>query len=276
MPDHVTQDARLPGRMGADPVEELAGRVLSVLAARAPDAPGGAGHIQGQTPQPREDAAVTGLVSAVQHGEEAERDREVARILDSGVSIATLIDHHIPEAARRMGEAWCSDGMSFAEVTIGSARLQALLRDLARRDAVAPRDLTAPQVLMVVREDDHHTLGAMVAMQQLRRTGIDVHLSMGQPDREILARIATRDFDMVMVSSSGSEKLESLGTFVENVHSYAQRAVPIVVGGTVLGENTDVAAKTGADFATADPNEAVRRCGLRMPRQSAVEAALSD
>lgn len=251
------------GRPGAEKVEELAGQVLSVLAARGPAGDGASG-------EPTEDQTVVRLISAVQQHDEAERDRVVARLIKDGIRIEELIDHYIPEAARRMGLAWCSDGMSFAEVTIGSARLQGLLRDLIRRSTPSHvNDPMAPQVLMVVREDDHHTLGAMVATQKLRRIGVGVHVSVGQPDREILTLIAGRDFDLVMVSSSGSERLETLGKFVENVRNRAGRGIPVVVGGTALVGDADVVAMTGADFATADPEEALKRCGLKIPRQGA-------
>ena len=261
--DAAPADQAQIGRPGADKVEELAGQVLSVLAARGPAGDGASGET-------KEDQTVVRLISAVQQHDEAERDRVVARLIRDGIRIEDLIDHYIPEAARHLGLAWCSDGMSFADVTIGSARLQGLLRDLIRRTTPSHvTDPMAPQVLMVVREDDHHTLGAMVATQKLRRIGVGVHVSVGQPDREILTLIAGRDFDLVMVSSSGSERLETLGEFVENVRNRARRGIPVVVGGTALVGNADVVAMTGADLATADPEEALKRCGLRIPRQGA-------
>lgn len=250
-------------RPGPDKVEELAGQVLSVLAARAP-------ADDGASDQSQAESVVVRLISAVRQRDEAERDRVVTRLIKGGVTIDELIDEHIPEAARRMGAAWCSDGMSFADVTIGSARLQGLLRDLIRRATPSHSSYPmAPQVLMVVRQDDHHTLGAMVATQKLRRIGVGVHMSIGEPDREILSLIAARDFDLVMVSSSGSEMLKTLGKFIKNARGRTDRAIPVAVGGTALVGTEDIAAMTGADFATADPEEALRRCGLTIPRQGA-------
>lgn len=251
-------------------VEALASRVLKVLAARAPNE-------DGALADEFMDRALDRLVSAVRQRDDSERDRAVAELIAGGVTINMLVDKHIPEAARRMGESWCNDGMSFADVTIGVARLQSLLRDLARRDLrAAPNDPMAPQVLMVVRQDDYHTLGAMVATQQLRRLGIGVHVTVGQPDEDVLALLASSDFDMVMISSSASERLETLRKFVDKIRKRVGSTLPVVVGGTALNQGRDVKAITGADFATGDPEAALRRCGLKLPSQGAARHATLD
>ncbi|MCR9085232.1 MAG: cobalamin B12-binding domain-containing protein [Rhodobacteraceae bacterium] len=268
MTEHQTRQSYDTSRPGPEQVEALAGNVLSVLAARTPsDSAAPKGTL--------EDALVDRLISSVCERDDAKRDRAVAKLIKDGVAIDDLIDIYIPHAARRMGEAWCRDGMGFAEVTIGSARLQGLLRDLVRRTTPShASDPMAPQVLMVVRDEEHHTLGAMVATQQLRRAGVGVNMSVGQTDGDVLTLIASRGFDIVMVSTSRvstsrTERLESLGGFVESMRGRAGWAVPVVVGGAAIDEGSDIAAMTGADFATADPLEALRRCNLKIPHQGA-------
>lgn len=269
MSEHQTRQSYDANRPGPEQVEALAGNVLSVLAARAPNDPAAP---KGDL----EDVLVDRLISAVRQSDDMGRDRIVAELIADGVSIDDLVDHYIPQAARRMGEAWCRDGLGFAEVTIGSARLQGLLRDLIRRTTPSHGgDAMAPQVLMVVREDEHHTLGAMVATQQLRRVGVGVHVSVGQPDSEILTLVASRGFDIVMLSTAKRARLETLCGFVESVPGRAGKAIPVVIGGAAFDEDTDIAAMTGADFATADPVEALRRCKLKIPHYGARLLAMS-
>lgn len=269
MTEHQIRQSYDTSRPGPEQVEALAGNVLSVLAARAPS--------DSAAPKSTlEDALVNRLISAVRQPDDAGRDRAVADMIKDGVCIDDLIDRYIPHAARRLGESWCSDGMGFAEVTIGSARLQGLLRDLIRRTTPSHcGDAMAPQVLMVVREDENHTLGAMVATQQLRRVGVGVHVSVGQPDSEILTLVASRGFDIVMLSTAKGGRFETLCSFVESVSGHAGRSVPVVVGGAAFDEDTDIAAMTGAHFATADPLEALRRCNLKIPHHGARLLAMS-
>ena len=91
------------------------------------------------------------------------------------VSATAVADLYIPEVARRLGAAWEADCLSFAAVTMGVARLQAILREIgacwsADRGGV----VDGPMVLLVLPQGEQHTLGAMVLAGRLRRMGISV------------------------------------------------------------------------------------------------------
>ena len=263
MADSLSREPQNAEEVKRDELKSLAGKVLSVVAAGVTPA----------TPAPAKDI-VDQLVSAVLQNDDTERDRVVAQLLLDGTTIEDLIDHHIPDAARSLGQSWFDDKMSFVDVTIGSARLQSLLRDLARKQPAGSLEhALAPQVLMVVRCDEDHTLGAMVATQKLRRLGADVHVSVGRTDAQVVSALMSRHFDCVMISSSGSRRLETLREFVKNVRSRFGTTLPIVIGGSALWDHSDVTSLTGADFATTDPEEALRRCGLKIPCQGAKQRA---
>ena len=58
----------------------------------------------------------------------------VQRLRDMGISDHAIIDHYIPETARRLGADWVADRLGFADVTIGSAKLQSMLRELVEEE----------------------------------------------------------------------------------------------------------------------------------------------
>ena len=61
------------------------------------------------------------------------RDGCIAVMQDAilaGIGRDDIADFYIPQLARELGDDWCSDGLSFAAVTIGVSRLQAMLREL--------------------------------------------------------------------------------------------------------------------------------------------------
>lgn len=189
----------------------------------------------------------------------------VRRMIAAGLEWDEIIDDYIPAAARRLGEMWCEDELGFADVTIGTARLQSMLRDMAPAWSTEQSgDPLAPNVILIVREDDYHTLGAMVAATQLRRLGLSVRLVLGLPDREVALLVAGKSFDAVLISASSSEKLDSVRDLVKNIREALVPPAPIVVGGTILETDRDVTAFTGADYATSDPQEVLRLCGLRI------------
>lgn len=203
------------------------------------------------------------LCNAVLNQDRAEGERQLQQLLESGLTSTDLIDSHIPAAARFFGEAWMGGGHSFAEVTIAVARLQGWLRDLdgvhRRQD---PFSLDAPEVLLVIPEGCHHTLGAMVAMSRFRRLGALVRLSIGQDSRTIGRVVRAGHYDMVALSAAGNEGLDFLAKLVNSIRSGLGPVPYVVLGGEILNQTRDATSLVGADFGTCDPEEALRLCGL--------------
>lgn len=199
----------------------------------------------------------------------------VKSALATGITANDIADHYIPALARDMGELWCSDQLSFAEVTIGVARLQSILRDLGP-DWAGDRfaQSGAATILLVVAEGEFHTLGAMVMAGQLRRKGFSVSLSLGLHTADIEKKFRQTSFDAVFVSASRGEKLEKLRKIVEALRNALACVTPIVIGGTLLEIETDIAVLTGADVVTNDPDEALKLCGLTIsPEKRKTRAA---
>ncbi|SIO50109.1 Methylmalonyl-CoA mutase, cobalamin-binding subunit [Rhodovulum sp. ES.010] len=246
-----------------DEVESLATQVLSALASRA-------GHAEHEI----DGVVLENFCADILKGDTAIRTDSVADLRRQGIQIGTILDGYIPAAAREMGDRWCRDELSFADVTIGAARLQAILRELSApwmTDASMPVD--APNVMVVVPLEEFHTLGGMTATSQLRRMGISVCLCLGQSEDEVLQKAAARRFDMIAVSVSCRQKLDSARKLVKSLRRAVEGKVPIVVGGLVVDGAEDIRALTGADHATTDPVEALRLCGVAAPGPCAAQQA---
>jgi methanogenic corrinoid protein MtbC1 len=187
------------------------------------------------------------------------------RALGAGIARDDIADLYIPELAREFGVDWCEDSLSFAAVTIGASRLQAMLRELGPEwigDQSA--NPAAPSILLIVAQDVFHTLGALVLCGQLRRKGLSVRLVLGAQNSELSERLAKTTYDAVFMSSSMGETLESLRRIVDVIRTSSPRSLPVVIGGTILETETsyNVTTMTGADYATNIPSEALELCGL--------------
>lgn len=203
------------------------------------------------------------VAKALSGSDEALRRRVLGNLRLQGVSQEDIVDRLIPMIARRMGEDWCSDRTSFADVTIGVGRLQQLIREIAadwRGDALGRMD--APCILMIVLEDDYHTLGPMLAATQFRRMGISVQMSLGRPDSEVVGRLRHGAFDMVTMSIAWEGRLESLRNMINLVKTARSARPPVVVGGAFVEDPQAIRNYTGADHVTSDPRDALRLCGL--------------
>lgn len=179
------------------------------------------------------------------------------------ISAASLADLYIPEAARRLGQAWMDDESTFAEVTMGVARMQAILREIGTAwiaDAAGRAD--GPTVLVVLPGGEQHTLGGMVLAGQLRRMGISVSMQFAPSVADLGAYVASRNFDGVMISIAGDDKLESCTKLINIVRASSRERVTVAVGGALLETRNDLLDVTGADVVTNSVEHALSVMGI--------------
>lgn len=201
--------------------------------------------------------------------------RAVKAALADGTRPEDIADFYIPALARDMGDLWCVDQLSFAGVTIGVSRLQAMLRALgpnwASDNATTNENAS---ILLIVPQEVYHTLGAIVLSSQLRRKGFSVKLILGGKPEDIADRLSRTRFDAVFISSSVGDTLELLRHIIDVIKTSSEEPCPIVVGGSILDavEMDDATALTGADYATKLPDEALRLCGLQQIKHNKIHA----
>lgn len=247
-------------------VETLASRALGVLASKRISA---ASLLS--------ERFLDDLSAAVRSADGMRRRAVVRDMLDARIRAEDIADFYIPEVARRLGAAWCEDSVSFADVTIGVARLQGLLKEIGPQWADDRQtDPRAPGLLVVVLADEFHTLGAMVLCGQLARLGVSVKLAMGQSESDLLRTVAGGHFDAILISAAQGERLATLRKLVEKIRAASVRPTPVVIGGSVVTRVSDIKTQTGADHATTDPKEALRACGLKISVPGARPRATSE
>lgn len=246
---------------GTGAVASLASQALSVLATRRV-------YRDDRTVA----AMLTKLEAAVLDRDPERRLAVLVELRALGIPDAQIAEDFIPEIARKLGAAWCEDNVSFADVTIGSARLQAMVRDLSPRDADTT-DGRAPLLAVIVPIDEQHTLGAMIVTAQLRRLGYSVRLFLGRDEAEVLSELSTEQFDAVLVSAAHGEKLVKLADFVKKIRQTVLRTAPIIVGGSIVARGVAVEGRVGADYITSNVVEALNQCGLKISHRDASRLA---
>lgn len=248
-PDRSAKDKR---KKEGGAVTSLASQALSVLASRR-------SAFDGRLAE----TMVQRLEHAVLDRNPERRLAVLAELRAAGVPDVRIAEDLIPLVARRLGVAWCEDNMSFADVTIGSARLQALVRDLGASDP----DPLAPNrgsVAVIVPVQETHTLGAMVVSSRLRRHHVSVRLFLGTEDADLLTAVARARYDAILISVSDSLKLADIEELVTKIRRVCRRKTPIIVGGSVVERGIDVEKHISADYITSNVDEALSQCGLKI------------
>lgn len=206
---------------------------------------------------------VTGLIAASLSGTKAAFADLLSEMKRARISLPALADVYIPIAARRMGQDWLDDQMSWLDVSIGVGRMQSLLREIGTAwVADQAGDAGHGTVMLIVPDREQHTLGPMVATGQLRRYGVSVCLRIAPNFTELRSLLASRHFDGVMISVATKEKLASVAKTIHFLRTVMEAPIPIIVGGAVMAKVEDLASCTGADFASNDIGVALEAMGL--------------
>lgn len=175
------------------------------------------------------------------------------------ITAPMLADIYIPEVARKLGQCWEDDSLSFAAVSIGTARLQAILREVGASWWADERaESASTTVLVIIPEGEQHTLGAMVLISQLRRKGVSVCLRFDPGGDELQSLLKGRLFDGVMITLSSSQKAPTVARLVQRIRHSAPRPLVVVLGGSAVQEPSRMSQVTGVDLATNDLESALK------------------
>jgi methanogenic corrinoid protein MtbC1 len=246
--------------MEAEEVSRLARRAIAVLAAHGPGRSDGMARRMIQ------------MSDAFISPDETLRHEMLLRLRQDGVRSEDLVDHVIPAVARLMGERWFADEISFAHVTIGAARLQETVRAIGRHNDAED----ARAVLIVIPRPEHHTLGAFVLADQLRRRGFAVDIAVDRHPRQLIEVLRKRRYHMVGITASGRRTLASVKDLVDIIRLTVTRVTPVIIGGPVLDKDLDVLALTGADHTARDAVSALMKCGLERAGKRTLSMANSN
>lgn len=228
-------------------VSQFAAEVVARLVSRDP----------GEEMGPREDV-LQRFMAAVASTDPLAFEELKPELKRARITAALLADVYIPEVARRLGQAWMDDCASFAEVTMGVARMQAILREIGTgwiADSAGQSD--GPTLLVVLPLGEQHTLGAMVLAGQLRRRGVSVSMQIAPSAADLGAYVAARSFDGVMMSVAGHDTLETCAKLIKIIRTASKTGIKIAVGGAVLETGDDLLQLTGADVVTNDIEHAL-------------------
>jgi methanogenic corrinoid protein MtbC1 len=148
-------------------------------------------------------------------------------------------------AARQLGDMWNSDHITFAQVTVGSGRIFAIMRSMRHMfETSAPAE--EPAVIFASVPGETHTLGVRMAADFFRTDGWNISLLIGLSHDDLLAEIAQISSRMVGLSFSGEHSLEALSQLIVALHICAPH-LSIVICGQEVEEFRPVLELMGVD-----------------------------
>jgi hypothetical protein len=159
-------------------------------------------------------------------------------LLVLGFKVDTIVDHCIPIAATRLGEAWVKDTLSFSEATIGSANLQILLKLIAQDREDNFISDSGKRFLVCVHESEQHTLGALVLGDMLRRQGHSLKIKLNAQLTQICDLQESSDYDGIFFSCSSFLSIKETAACVRKIRQTVTHNCPIFLGGSNIEQTS--------------------------------------
>jgi methanogenic corrinoid protein MtbC1 len=224
---------------------------------------------------PIDAAERTRFLDLVLRGTAAETRSFVDGVLARGVSHETLFLDLLSHTARRLGELWEEDLCDFADVTIGLCRLHEVLRERSsiHEERGAHAADAVPRILLATACSDQHVFGVVMVAEFFRRAGWRVWSEPGAHRSQLAAILAELRFDVLGLSAACSTIAEDLASEVAMLRKAScNRELRVLVGGRLLAELPDLAARVGADAAAGDARSAPDAARVLLPQAFARSA----
>jgi methanogenic corrinoid protein MtbC1 len=144
-------------------------------------------------------------------------------------SYARIADGMLSEAARRLGESWEEDKLSFAEVSVAIAQIFRLNQAFRWRHRPMRRERER-LALFVTLPGQSHNLGLVLAAEAFRNEGWQVELHLGAPMQEVLDAARRLRPELVGLTISREDKRHQLELLTTELRRLPMR-VRIMLGG---------------------------------------------
>jgi len=182
-----------------------------------------------------------------------------------GSSYESLCLLYLSVAARRLGEWWDNDEVSFYQVTVAAGRIYAILRILRRERPIGAPNLKRAATFASV-PGENHTLGITIAGDLARERGWDIELFVGLAHDVLVEKLEQRQPALIGLSASGKRSLPALTRLIVALR-ISNPGARILVCGQIAATNISLVGVTGADAAAAEFGAALGHMDrlLKMP-----------
>ncbi len=176
-----------------------------------------------------------------------------------GVSTVHLCVDLLSPAARRLGQWWSEDRCDFAQVTLASGWLQALLHRLTAGLPTVPAAASRPlSAVFVAAPGEQHTLGLSMVRDFFRVAGWQVHGEPVDNPQDLLALLRRLHVDLVGFTLGAERHVHALAALIADVRvASANPDLRVMVGGPLLLAQPDLLQKLGADATASDASRAI-------------------
>jgi methanogenic corrinoid protein MtbC1 len=232
-------------------VSELAREVVRRLAFRMPNA-----ETARNLPSDDEIAA---LCDALLTANDRAADEFILNARKEAADIEVIYLSYIAGAARRLGQLWHDDEISFMDVTLACGKLYRIIRGL--RHVIAPsivKDRDEWPAMFALVPGETHTLGIEIATDIFRREGWDVDMMVGLDHDTLVEKSDYRTYRAIVLVANSDRMIEPLARLVLALR-ISHPMSHIVIAGNILDHYPNISSLVGSDAVIRDIETAVTK-----------------
>jgi methanogenic corrinoid protein MtbC1 len=218
-----------------------------------------------------------GFVALITRDGPQKTEQYITELLNLGMGIDLIVLELIPRIARKLGNQWASDNLSFAEVTIATGRLQKLIYSL---DHLYQETRTSPttthSILVTAAPGSHHTLGPLILSNYFTWAGWSVLSESAPSERFIETTVTSKSLTAIAVSIADYDQLDRLPKLIQTIRSKSLNpAIIVLTGGSLYNADAMSFGHIKADIKSSTPEEALHQLNRILNITTEVRSSIS-
>lgn len=187
-------------------------------------------------------------------------DAFAQQLVERGATAEELYEGLFAVTARELGEMWCNDDCSFYDVTLGTGRIQRLVREFSHQFLSEHQyPGSAGRVLLSCAADEQHSLGTAILAEFFIKDGWDVHIGPGLGSDALLDRVRENQYHLLGFSVSTSSRISRLQQDIRRARQVSRnRDIKVLIGGALITSDPSLTERIGADGFAVDARSAVQ------------------
>lgn len=218
-----------------------------------------------------------GFVALITRDGPQKTEQYITELLNLGMGIDLIVLELIPRIARKLGNQWASDSLSFAEVTIATGRLQKLIYSL---DHLYQETRTSPttthSILVTAAPGSHHTLGPLILSNYFTWAGWSVLSETVPSERFIETTVTSKSLTAIAVSIADYDQLDRLPKLIQSIRNKSLNpAIIVLTGGSLYNADAMSFGHIKADIKSSTPEEALHQLNRILNITTEVRSSIS-
>lgn len=177
-------------------------------------------------------------------------------VQEEGATLEAVYLNYLAEAAGVLGEWWDDDHVTFLEVTIGSSRIYAIMRDLGYL-FVPDRLVEVKSAIFATTPNETHVLGVQMAADLFGTEGWNIDVMTGLSHEALVQQITQSPYHILGLSAGGAHSAGALARLIVAVR-LARPDMRIFLSGQIVQACPDLVTVMDLDGAADDIEDAKR------------------